>query len=215
MLDPTDPRLNDAHPSAVLRLFSRAAFFIGLGLRKTSGAFAFPFRALAGRSGSGSRRWRQRPTPATTERRVVSALSRMTNRVQRLEKEILARIDKPPTKRRPAPPVNETPADEATAEVLDALQDSDPNVRCQAADAAGQAGLLSCVFSLILLLDDPEVRVRQRSKIAIEAITGRKIGWDLSKQNAASRKQIEQLKDWWKKERFTRLANELETVVRR
>jgi hypothetical protein len=98
--------------------------------------------------------------------------------------------------------------------ILDGLQDTDPGVRCAAADAAANAGQFSSVFSLILLLDDPVLEVRQQARSAIEQIVGREIDFDPSQTVAKRRKKIDKLKDWWKEERFSKLAADLETVYK-
>lgn len=189
----------------------RAAYYLGLGLGKTVRFVTYPFRALAGRSGARPGARSARLPGDSAGARVFSTLKRMHDRVRRLEDEVRAHGS-------PAPPSHWSEAaggpaaDDPAVVVLEAMQHPDPSVRCEAADAAASQGLTSCVFSLILLLDDPESRVRDRAAVAIKAITGRKLR--LKGSDDEIRGQIDELKDWWKRERFNRLAAELETVVR-
>lgn len=98
--------------------------------------------------------------------------------------------------------------------ILDGLQDPDPGVRCAAAAASASAGQFSSVFTLILLLDDPVLEVRRAAQLAIETIAGREIDFDPSQRVAKRRKRIDKLKDWWKEERFSKLAADLETAYK-
>lgn len=188
----------------------RAAYYLGLGLGKTVRFVTFPFRALAGRTGGRPGARIGRLPGGSAGSRVFSTLKRMHDRVRRLEDEVRAHGTPTPSYRSEA--AGGPAVDDPAVVVLEAMQHPDPSVRCEAADAAGSQGLTSCVFSLILLLDDPEPRVRDRAVVAIGAITGRKLRLKGSADEI--RGQIDELKDWWKKERFNRLAAELETVVR-
>jgi hypothetical protein len=98
--------------------------------------------------------------------------------------------------------------------IVDALHDPDSSVRCAAAAAAAETGATAAVFSLILSLDDPALEVRRTAKLAIEKITGREIDFDPSKDSPARTKKIVALKKWWKEERFTSLAGDVDAVFR-
>jgi HEAT repeat protein len=98
--------------------------------------------------------------------------------------------------------------------IVEALNDPEPSVRCAAAAAAAQVGTTSAVFSLLLSLDDSAPEVRQEAKHAIEKITGQEIDFDPSLKAGQRKKKIDKLKDWWKEERFSRLAEDVQTVVK-
>jgi len=100
----------------------------------------------------------------------------------------------------------------AAAMIVDALHDPDSSVRCAAAAAAAELGASAAVFSLILSLDDPALEVRRTARLAIEKITNRRIDFDPSSASAVRQKIIAGLKKWWKDERFTSLAAEVETI---
>ncbi len=102
----------------------------------------------------------------------------------------------------------------AAAIIVDALHDPESSVRCAAATAAAELGASTAVFSLILSLDDPALEVRRTAKLAIEKITNRRIDFDPSSGSSARRKNIVSLKKWWKDERFTSLAAEVDTIFR-
>jgi len=205
-------RVDVVQSGSKLRGATRAVFYLGLGLGKTVRFITYPFRAIAGRAGESAGRRRERVGYPVPRNRVVTTLTRMHDRVKRLEEEIRAHGTPDPPGRWSNDRLDGATVEDPAVVVLEAMQDPDPAVRCEAADAAAKGGLISCVFSLILLLDDTKPRVRGRAAAAIESITGRKL--DLSGSGADPRAQIGELKSWWKKERFTRLAAELEGVVR-
>ncbi len=98
---------------------------------------------------------------------------------------------------------------ERAARLLAAMvHDPDAGVRCSAAAAAGRLGAPRAVSSLIVALDDPEATVRAASAQAIEAITGRAIA--LEGDLGTQRRQIEELKRWWKEERLAQLTASLQ-----
>jgi len=93
--------------------------------------------------------------------------------------------------------------------LVEALNDPEASVRCAAAAAAAQVGATSAVFSLLLSLDDSALEVRQEVKHAVEKITGTRIDFDPEQKQVQRRKKIEKLKNWWKEERFSELAEEV------
>jgi len=98
---------------------------------------------------------------------------------------------------------------ERAARLLAAMvHDLDPSVRCAAAAAAARLGAPRTVSSLIVALDDPDSGVRAASAQAIEAITGRRIA--MEDDPATQRRQIEELKRWWKEERLAQLTASLQ-----
>jgi HEAT repeat protein len=86
------------------------------------------------------------------------------------------------------------------------LHDPEPVVRCEAAGAAARLRASGVIFSLILALDDPRPEVRTASARAIAEITGREMPRDGIDGAEDRSRLVEELKSWWKEERFTQLA---------
>jgi hypothetical protein len=97
--------------------------------------------------------------------------------------------------------------------IVEALHDPESRVRCAAATAAARINAEAAMFSLILLLDDDSPEVCRAAKEAIEDISGKRIAFDPSKDKATRKKKIESLKNWWKKERFAKLAKEVQQIA--
>ncbi len=110
--------------------------------------------------------------------------------------------------------IGEHAGEDITLLILDALNDPEPSVRCAAAAATAKANISSAVFSLILLLADSAPEVVQEAMAAIERITGRKVDFDPKAPAKTRQKKIEKLKNWWKKERFSRLSRDVKTATR-
>jgi hypothetical protein len=110
--------------------------------------------------------------------------------------------------------VGEHAGEQVTILILDALNDPESSVRCAAVAAAAKAELSSAVFSLILLLADPVPHVAHEAKLAIEKITGRKVGLGPGSGASARLKKMRELRVWWKKKRLARLSAEVEAVIK-
>jgi HEAT repeat protein len=94
--------------------------------------------------------------------------------------------------------------------IIEALHDPDPAVRAAAASASARAHLSAAVFSLIIMLSDSSEDVVRAAEAAIEAITGRRVDLSHGQSEPARNKKIEQLKVWWKENRFADLAKGLD-----
>jgi hypothetical protein len=105
--------------------------------------------------------------------------------------------------------LGEISGEESVVLILESLHDPDPRVRAAAAAASPTS-----IFSLILLLHDREIEVRQQAKSAIEAITGKTVDFDPSDPSQARRKKVESLQNWWKDERFAKLSGELKIALK-
>ena len=87
------------------------------------------------------------------------------------------------------------------------LHDPEPVVRCEAAAAAARLRTSGVIFSLILALEDPRPEVRTASARAIAEITGREMHTDQIDVPEDRARLVEELKLWWKEERFAQLAS--------
>ncbi len=110
--------------------------------------------------------------------------------------------------------LGEMKGEEVVVLILESLHDSDPHVRAAAAAAAAGTGSPTAIFSLILLLNDGELEVRQQALAAIEAITGKRVDFDPEDEPRARKKRAEELQDWWKEERFAKLSGELKIALK-
>jgi len=86
------------------------------------------------------------------------------------------------------------------------LHDPEPIVRCEAAAAAARLRASGVIFSLILALEDPRPEVRTASAKAIAEITGREMPTNRIDEPGERSRLVEELKRWWKEERFAQLA---------
>ena len=86
------------------------------------------------------------------------------------------------------------------------LHDPEPVVRREAAAAASRLRASGVIFSLILALEDPRPEVRTASARAIAEITGREMPTDRLDEREDRSRLVEELKRWWKEERFAQLA---------
>ena len=103
--------------------------------------------------------------------------------------------------------------DRATHLLSGVLQDPHPKVRAAAAATAGGLGAPAIVFMLILMLADPDPVVRATARTAIEEITGHRVALDESPSSGSYRRQVDDLKRWWKQRRFVQLAAEAQIRV--
>ncbi len=196
-------RTNSA--SHFVRGVCRATFFLGNALRRTVDLALFPYRTMSNRvlrrrnDVTGARKTRLAGSDgAEIPEALLDALSDPDPAVRSSSLGAIGGFSK----------------EETTLVVLEALHDPEPTVRCAAAAAAARTRASSTVFSLILLLDDPSLEVKRAAEVAIEKITDHKFSLDPTKSASVRRKKIDTLKSWWKKERFARLAAEIETVVK-
>jgi HEAT repeat protein len=220
----------------ILGPVARATYYVGVAMRWTVDTVAIPYRAVANRGSSRSSTSHRRV--ASTLSRITSRVAEIERSLLAAERQSLHSTEGDANARRaateqlsadlveqlssPAADIRSRAlselgeiADKDTAVlILDGIQDPDPDVRCAAASAAGTAGQPSSVFTLILLLDDQAPRVRREAKRAIERIVGHRVKFDPAKGAAKRRQQIDDLKEWWKEERFSKLAADLETVYR-
>lgn len=90
------------------------------------------------------------------------------------------------------------------------LCDPDAGVRAAAAAATGRVRATGAVFSLILALDDPDRHVRDAASHALREITGKDPELGLDDDPVARHKRVMELKRWWKEQRFSQLAAEIE-----
>ncbi|MBN2496122.1 MAG: HEAT repeat domain-containing protein [Deltaproteobacteria bacterium] len=212
------------------------AYYLGYAVRRTVDAVLFPYRAI--RTKSRRRRRSRRPYRTSLSRRaeIASRLSSMEGRLHSLERilfssehpldegaaqeagevsaelfEALADPD-PGVRRLAMSTIQDLVTGRATSLIVQALHDPDPSVRCAAAAAAAGTGAAATVFTLILSLEDSAMEVRHAAKFAIERITGCEIELDFSEDASTRRRMIENLRGWWKEERFARLAAEVEAV---
>jgi len=221
-------------PSFLLCCIYKTTYFLGRAVRRTVDVVAVPYQTISSRF---HRDGRPLLSPAP-QMNVTSRRSRMTSRSQLVEQQLIdaERGSRPTGKARerhvPAPiagavadpdaelrcstlrAIATSPDEDSSLLILEALHDRESGVRRAAASAAAEAGAFTAVFSLILLLDDPVLEVRKEAKTAIAHITRSKIDFDLSADAQSRKKKIEKLKNWWKEERFSRLAAEVRTGLK-
>jgi hypothetical protein len=217
----------------------RTGYFLGSASRRILDLMLFPFRVIINREPRRSFGYRSHRSISTVRPELSSRLSGLSDRLRSLEhtllgSEAMADLDSPAADRArwevsaelvealsdPDPgirrmalgSIRDIGPESAAAMIVDALHDPDSSVRCAAATAAAELGASAAVFSLILSLDDPALEVRRTAKLAIEKITNRRIDFDPSGASAVRQKRIAGLKKWWKDERFTSLAAEVETI---
>jgi hypothetical protein len=227
--------LNVRRSSMSVRLFLyRSAYLFGSALRLTVDGVLYPYRIVAGKQTA-----RKNPMGSRGVE-IVTKLNRMKDRLQIIESRLFGGAQEKGDRRQdagntgkvsieleealtnPDPGIRgsalgnigEFAGEEETVLILESLHDPDPGVRGVAAIAAARARAFGAVFSLILLLDDPSTEVRKAAKVAIERITGNRVKFDLNQETSARKKKIEKLKNWWKEERFSRLAKEVKTALK-
>lgn len=189
---PTFPRL------------ARVAYGLGTVLRGSVEVATFPYRSV--RRLVGRRRREQAQGTVHPDARYEAAHIAADEGLGALAR---ALADPDPTTRTTALDVIcELSGKRAARLLAGVLHDPDPDVRAAAAGAAAEIGATGTVFSLILALDDPARRVRAAAARAIEVITGRPVEPEQGGDPARRQQQIEQLKQWWKEERFAELASE-------
>lgn len=120
----------------------------------------------------------------------------------------------PEVRRRALEVISEFSAQRAAPLLTALLHDVDAGVRCAAAAAAARVGARATVFSLILALDDPDPIVRDGVARALAQITGETVEMGADDDDATRRRQqVERLTRWWKSERVSELAAELDVEL--
>jgi len=217
-------------------LVARAAFLVGVAVGSAAELLLLPYRLLTesseqepraeprapSRLTSGGRQQRGNKGGESTRSARTSAVGRSVGEAPvshsaaaRLAQEqgqpALARAlsDPDPSVRRLAlRTVGEFSGDRAAHLLTEMLHDPDPGVRSAAAAAAARTRASGVVFSLILAIDDPARDVREASRLAFEEITGKTLDPRAGDDSAARAQLVEELKQWWKEQRFAQLALE-------
>lgn len=96
-------------------------------------------------------------------------------------------------------------AERAVRLLIGVLHDPDPKVRAAAAETAGRLGASGAVLSLIFALDDSDIEVRLAAAGAIEQITDMPVNVE-NDEPAVRERKIQELKDWWRDQRFSELT---------
>jgi len=104
--------------------------------------------------------------------------------------------------------VCELSEDRAAPTLIGLMNDPSADVRSAAASLAPRMRARRVVSALILALDDPESSVREASLDAICAMTPHRLSREQLADADARRAKIEELLQWWRKERFEQLARE-------
>lgn len=214
---------------------------LGVTVRRTVAALSYPGRALRGVLGLGRRAW-QRGTarsvksktragqagqagllpfssrshgvgPAIVESHFEAAEVARSEGLAALAR-TLADPD-PSVRIRSLEVICEFSEDRAARLLAGMLHDPEPVVRCEAAASAARLRASGVIFSLILALEDPRDEVRTASARAIAEITGREMPTHRLDDPGERSRLVDELKRWWKEERFTQLATAVNARPRR
>jgi len=93
---------------------------------------------------------------------------------------------------------------DALPALVQCLRDDDEKVRKAAASSLANIKDESSVLPLIKLLGDSDIEVREKALDAIRMITGEDISFDIHASGQGLALAIENVRDWWQKERIRR-----------
>lgn len=101
-------------------------------------------------------------------------------------------------------------AKDATPALMQTLKDTDPDVKKAAVASLSILREPASIMPLIRALDDSNVEIRKEIIHAIERITGNNVEFELYASGEKLRENIENLKEWWRKNKMA----DLEAVLK-
>jgi len=148
---------------------------------------------------------RRRPGDEHRETRILSRLDSIKGRLSSVERKLRRDENQRPSRRnsffKKRKVRTKQSAEQRHLWILEHLHDPESKVRCDAIFSAAEEKSIDTVYSLILLLTDPDREVSDAARYAIEEITGRAVDFDPDEDPAMCRVKVERLKSWWKEER--------------
>ena len=97
--------------------------------------------------------------------------------------------------------------------LVQCLQDENAGVRKAVVSALANLADESTVLPLIRVLSDKNLEIRQKAFEAIQVISGKEVTFDVNASGKQLKEEVNNLRDWWQKERLAKMGVEAEKKV--